>query len=201
MAEEGQAAGPSRSGLRRQCIYFLQSHRKKKRVRDRQVVVAGGMVGGELRNAVDDALPISSTRTMDDVTFLASPISTLVDSLTSSAYTYHDLLDAYATLNTRLISSVRQLGQKEATFGALEGIRENAVSLARAIQRDLLRATREPCLDSETVASGSSVTALELQVQALQNEVVVCHAAVQLVATVFKHPRLSGLIRGEKREY
>jgi uncharacterized membrane protein len=147
---------------------------------------------------VDGALPISST--MDDATFFASPISTLVDSLNSPAYTYHDLLDAYATLNTRLTSSVRLLSTEEAAFRALEVIRENAVSLAHAIRRDLLRATREPCLDSETVASGSSVTVLELQVQALQNEVAVCHAAVQLMATVFKHPRLSGLIRGEKRE-
>jgi uncharacterized membrane protein len=147
---------------------------------------------------VDGALPISST--MDDATFFASPISTLVDSLTSSAYTYHDLFDAYATLNTRLTSSVRLLSQEKATFRALEVIQENAVSLAHAIRRDLLRARKEPCLDVEPVASGSSVTALELQVQALQNEVAVCHAAVQLLATLFKHPPLSGLIRGERRE-
>jgi uncharacterized membrane protein len=137
---------------------------------------------------------------MDDATFFASPISTLVDSLTSSAYTYHDLFDAYATLNTRLTSSVRLLSQEKATFRALEVIQENAVSLAHAIRRDLLRARKEPCLDVEPVASGSSVTALELQVQALQNEVAVCHAAVQLLATLFKHPPLSGLIRGERRE-
>jgi hypothetical protein len=147
---------------------------------------------------VDGALPISST--MDDATFFASPISTLVDSLTSSAYTCHDLLDAYATLNTRLTSSVRLLSQEKATFRALEVIQENAVSLAHAIRRDLLRARKEPCLDVEPVASGSSVTALELRVQALQNEVAVCHAAVQLLATLFKHPPLSGLIRGERRE-
>jgi uncharacterized membrane protein len=142
-------------------------------------------------------LPISST--MDDATFLASPISTLVDSLTSSAYTYHDLLDAYATLNARLTSSARLLSEEGVTFRALEVIQESTVSLARATRRDLLRATKEPCLDTEPIASGSSVTALELQVQALQNEVTVCHAAVQLLATLFKHPSLSGLLRGEIR--
>jgi uncharacterized membrane protein len=89
------------------------------------------------RNAVSEcvhyALPMISPRSMDDATFFASPISTLVDSLDSSAYTYHDLLDAYATFSARLSSSVRLFSQEGVTFRALEVIRENTVSLARAI--------------------------------------------------------------------
>jgi hypothetical protein len=135
--------------------------------------------------------PASENGPMEDPAFLESPVSTLVDSLTSPAYTPHDLIDAYTTLTFRL--STRQ---DDAPLRALDTVRAHARVLAQVIRHDVLRAAQDPLAEVQmAIASGSSTTALELRVQALQNEVAVCHAALQLVSLVFQSSRLTSLFR------
>lgn len=142
--------------------------------------------------------PVSDSVTppIEDPTFLESPVATLVDSLTSSAYTCHDLINAYTTLNFRLSLSQRLVAQKDAPLRALDAIRENARPVAQAIRRDTLRAQKDPFPGSQSlIASSSSVTALELRIQVLQDEVAVCHAALQLISVIFQFSRLTSIFR------
>lgn len=144
-------------------------------------------------------------------TFLSSPIDTIV---ASTDFTYsisrHDLLDAYHTLNLRLITLTKGFEAAVADgqgvnmrIQALAPLESNRSLLFEALKRDI-RGALESSLPPTSVSYPYNVSLIYQDsdfstpddVQRANEVVMLCHYSLRVVSTVFHISILQSVIEG-----
>ena len=139
--------------------------------------------------------------------FFKSPIATFAESLEdvdSDHISIHDLLEAYATMSSRIKATASLLQEADTGYPALGFLREHATTVYRCLYRDIRRALADSCptrpfdhVGSISYFVGISDHEAPANMKKQVNDVsAVCHAALVLVSNIFKFTSISAVFVG-----
>jgi hypothetical protein len=146
---------------------------------------------------------LSSPSPMNDSSYLASPISTLVYSNQPHALEHisaNDLREAYTTLLARLRSHTHLLEAVNPPAPALDAIRRKARTVTDVLLRDMGRALVDP-FDAlagygGSDPSGSQLNLTELQKCTASDSAALCHHSLLLLSYILRYSDMHGCFDG-----
>ncbi|KAF9241176.1 hypothetical protein BU15DRAFT_73648 [Melanogaster broomeanus] len=143
------------------------------------------------------------TNTLEDPSYLLSPIETITDSFHEhSSTSVHDLLDAYSTFSSRIRSHNQMLRDCARPLPSLDCLRVNKDDFLQALRRDIgfahidilsIFSRSRPSLD-EAMFGGSIHASIKVDArQRARDSSSLCVHALCAIATIFRFPAFHSL--------
>lgn len=136
-------------------------------------------------------------------TYLLSPLETILESLDdydSEYITCHDITEAYNVLSTRISEIAPSIVCAEEPLPALIPLKEQAISLARALKRDIRRSLVNP---THTYKSSSLFESYSSEILMTDHDVqhtidlsTLCHFSLRVLSDIFTFRALYLLFPG-----
>jgi hypothetical protein len=144
---------------------------------------------------------------LQDVNYLASPVSTIVDEDSSIS----ELITAYSIFLARLRSTVTPETDAKTNWPFLTPLRKHRDALAYAFERDLGRAleshdgaretVRYALVSSSTNSPRKKVGVSAEEATAARDFCRVCHAAIRCLGVIFAYPMVYAVFNGNGLYY
>ena len=151
--------------------------------------------------------PTHNSNSLFSLTYFKSPLLTLISSLdvsTADNLIVHDIIDAYATLSSRIRSISSLLTQGHSDFPALRAIANCSDALARCLQKDIRHALDDPFPTSFQAPPLQVLTQRETTdsseeeiVHTARDASMLAQYAIQTTATLFRFRPFTALFSGE----
>jgi|ERR1700722_929741 len=136
---------------------------------------------------------------MDSSDYLTSPINTLLESLDdSNRISFHDLLDAYHTLATRIRRQIHVIASSDSPLLALTPLKFHSTNVLRAFRRDIRQVVLDPLSGTvpPTLFANESSSTLGCRIgqvemtRHMKDRVSLCHHTLRVISLIFKFSAL-----------
>ncbi|KAF5374095.1 hypothetical protein D9615_008892 [Tricholomella constricta] len=133
--------------------------------------------------------------------YLSSPLETILESLDDHDHEYisfHDIIEAYTVLSTRIRAYYRVISRGDQPLPALGPLKEHAASLARALRRDIRCALVDASSHSRRTpplyeSYQTDLPMSDHDIQIARNLSAVCHHGLRVLSDVFAFKALYSL--------